>query len=94
LASKAEIVQGWGVWPSETEFLQGFAGLWTELLQGFAVLGSLASKAEIVQGWGPQPSEMEFLQGCAGLGGHGLVEIISVCGSLALRAPPMENLQV
>jgi hypothetical protein len=27
MASKAEIVQGWGVWPSETELLQGCAGL-------------------------------------------------------------------
>jgi hypothetical protein len=38
----------------------------------------------------------EFLQGCASLagGGHGLVEIINICGSLALRARPMEILQV
>jgi hypothetical protein len=27
VASKAEIVQGWGAWPSVAEFLQGCAGL-------------------------------------------------------------------
>jgi hypothetical protein len=27
VTGKAEIVQGWGAWPSETEFLQGCAGL-------------------------------------------------------------------
>jgi hypothetical protein len=27
VAGKAEIVQGWGVWPSERELLQGCAGL-------------------------------------------------------------------
>jgi hypothetical protein len=32
------------------------------------------------------------MQGSAGLGGRGLVEIINVCGSLALRAHPMEIL--
>jgi hypothetical protein len=57
VASKAEIVQGWGAQPSETELLQGCAGL-----------GSLASKAEIMQGLGALPREMELLQGCAGLG--------------------------
>jgi hypothetical protein len=34
----------------------------------------------------------EIMQGSAGLGGRGLVEIINVCGSLALRAHPMEIL--
>jgi hypothetical protein len=58
MVGRAEIVRGWGPQPSKTE-----------LLQGFAVLGSLGSQVEIVQGWGPQPSVMEFLQGCAGLGG-------------------------
>jgi hypothetical protein len=40
---------------------------------------------------------MELLQGCAGLGWggavHGLVEIVNVCGSPALRACPMESLR-
>jgi hypothetical protein len=40
MASKAEIIQGWGAWPSKTELLQGCAGL-----------GSLASTAEIMKGW-------------------------------------------
>jgi hypothetical protein len=83
MASKAEIMLGWGVPPSKMELLQGCAGL-----------GRLAGKAEILQGWGPQLSMMELLQGCTGLGGHGLVEIVGVCGSLALRAPPMEILWV
>jgi hypothetical protein len=44
---------------------------------------------------GMWPRRAEILQGCAGLGwGHGLTEIINVCGSLTLRAPPMEILQV
>jgi hypothetical protein len=41
MTGKAEVVLGWGAWPSKTELLQGCAGL-----------GSLAGKAEIVQGWG------------------------------------------
>jgi hypothetical protein len=44
MAGKAEIVQGWGVQPSETELLQGCAGL-----------VSLADKAEIMQGWRAWP---------------------------------------
>jgi hypothetical protein len=83
LASKAEMVQGWGAWPSKVELLHGCAGL-----------GSMTSKAEIVPGCGVWPREMELLQGCAGLGGHGQLEIINVCGSLALRARPMEILWV
>jgi hypothetical protein len=56
MASKAEIVQFWGVQPSQRELLQSCAGL-----------GRLAGKAEIVQGWGQWPSQTELLQGCAGL---------------------------
>jgi hypothetical protein len=44
-------------------------------------------------GLGAQPSEMELLQGCAGLEGRGLAEMVNVCDSLALRAPPTEILQ-
>jgi hypothetical protein len=54
----------------------------------------MANKAEIMQGWGTWPSKTELLQGYAGLGGCGLVEIINVFGSLALRACPTEILQV
>jgi hypothetical protein len=55
MASKAEITQGWGAWPSKTELLHSCVGL-----------GSLASTAEIMQGWGVQPSETE---GCTVLEG-------------------------
>jgi hypothetical protein len=51
VTSKAEILQGWGVQPSETELLQGYAGI-----------GSRASNVEIMQGWGAWPSEMELLR--------------------------------
>jgi hypothetical protein len=65
------------------------------IVQCCAGFGGVAGKAEIMQDWGPWPSEMEFLQGCAGLGGgRDLVEIINVCGSLALRAHPTEILWV
>jgi hypothetical protein len=37
---------------------------------------------------------MELLQGCAGLGGLDLAEMVNICGSLALRAHPMEILRV
>jgi hypothetical protein len=57
-------------------------------------LGAWLAKPEIVQGWGAQPSKTELLQGYADLVGCGLVEIISVCGSLALRAHLMEVLQI
>jgi hypothetical protein len=40
-------------------------------------------------GLGGMAGKAEIMQA----GGHGLVEIINVCGSLALRAPPMEILQ-
>jgi hypothetical protein len=77
------MVQGWGAWPSKRKLLQGCAGL-----------GSMASKAEIMQDWRVRPSKKEILQYCAGLVVHGLVEIINVCGSLALRAHPTEILWV
>jgi hypothetical protein len=55
---RAEIVQGLGVQPSETE-----------LLQGCAIIGGMAGKAEIVQGWGAQTTKTELLLGFAGLEG-------------------------
>jgi hypothetical protein len=64
------------------------------IVQGCAGFGGMASKAEIIQSWGAWPRETELLQGCAGLVGGGLAEIVSVCGSLALRAPPTVILQV
>jgi hypothetical protein len=41
--------------------------------------------------WGHGPAEI--MLGCAGLGGRGLVKILNVCGSPALRADPTEILQ-
>jgi hypothetical protein len=52
VAGKAEIVQGLGMQPSETELLQGFAGH-----------GSVASKAEIVQAWGVPMTKVLHTQG-------------------------------
>jgi hypothetical protein len=56
----------------------------------------MASKAEIMQGWGGWPSEMHSIRAvqAGGWAVHGLAEIVNVCGSLALRAPAMEILQV
>jgi hypothetical protein len=64
------------------------------IVQCCAGFGGMAGKAEIVQGWGARSSELELLQDCAGLGRHGLPEIVNVRGSLALRAHPVEILQV
>jgi hypothetical protein len=53
MASKAEILQDWGAWPSETELLQGCVGLggmaqqrsWRGLAEIVNVCGSLALRA-------------------------------------------------
>jgi hypothetical protein len=89
-----------GAWSSRMEILCVGSPAWQALgaqacrvniVQGCAGLGGVAGKAEIMQGWGAWPSKMELLQGCAGLGGCGLVEIVNVCGSLALMACPTDS---
>jgi hypothetical protein len=71
------------------------------IVQDCAGLGAWPSGTEIVcvyisdaAGLGAWPSRAEILQGCASLGGHGLVKIVNVCGSLTLSAHPTEILRV
>jgi hypothetical protein len=84
------------VWGSPAWQALGAQPCRVNIVQCCAGFGDMAGKAEIVQGWGMLSSETELLQGCTGLGrgGRGLAEIVNVCGSLALRAPPMEILRV
>jgi hypothetical protein len=87
---------GLGGWPGRAEILQGCSGL-----------RGMAGKAEMCRAGGHSPAkwsscravqvlDMRPGRDCAGLcrpgGLRGLVEIVNVCGSLALRAHPMDIL--
>jgi hypothetical protein len=90
MASRVEIVQGWGVWPSKMELLKGCTGFGVMAQQN---RDCACLYLQCGRPWGCGPAEQSSCRAVQGWGLCGLVEIVNVCGSLALRAHPMEILQ-